>query len=96
MSMNWIKKYAVQVCHCEASWGMTEHLKVKRRDGKDGISWDTLQQIKNDVLGGDICAVEIYPPENEVVNEVNMKNLVNCDAVVNIHKRNGKKQGPEG
>lgn len=73
--MKWMKKYSAQVVQSRAPWGMTHHLKVKRRDGRDGISWDILQQIKNDILGKDVLAVEIYPPEDEVVNEINMRHL---------------------
>lgn len=55
--------------------GMVLHLKVRRRDGKDGISWDDLQKIKNEYAGEDKVAIEIYPRESDVVNETNMRHL---------------------
>jgi len=51
------------------------HLVVERYDGKDGITWEQLQQAKNEALGHDAVAVEIYPAEDDVVNEVNRRHL---------------------
>jgi hypothetical protein len=41
----------------------------------DGISWDDLQQIKNDVGYFAHTAVEIYPSVADVVNVANMRHL---------------------
>lgn len=51
------------------------HLRVWRRDGKDGISWDVLQCIKNDTLGPEVLAVEVFPPHEQLVDSVNMRHL---------------------
>jgi hypothetical protein len=64
-----------QVLETLAPWGMTRHLKVWREDGKDGITWDELQSLKNDCLGPDVLAVEIYPPKHRLTDEVNMRHL---------------------
>ena len=37
--------------------------------------WDTLQRLKNEYLGEDVCAVEVFPPQGEVVDEVNWRHL---------------------
>lgn len=42
---------------------------------KDGISWEELQRIKNECGFADQCAVEVYPPESDVVNVANMRHL---------------------
>ena len=42
---------------------------------KDGITWDELQRIKNEVGYGDADAVEIYPADDDVVNVANMRHL---------------------
>lgn len=69
--MDWRKTYWHSVTqHGDLVW-----LRVQRWDGQDGISWDALQQIKNDVLGEDVLAVEIYPPQDDVVNRTNMRHL---------------------
>ena len=41
----------------------------------DGIPWDELQKIKNEVGYEDFDAVEIYPKERDVVNVSNMRHL---------------------
>ena len=71
----WRDSHTAQVCYSLAPWGMTAHLKIRRRDSQDGISWDTLQAIKNDMLGEDTVAVEIFPSEYDVVNEANIRHL---------------------
>jgi len=41
----------------------------------DDISWDELQQIKHDIGCGDKWAVEIYSPDEHLVNVANMWHL---------------------
>lgn len=56
--------------------GRIWHLIIKRHDGKSiKVSWDVLQEIKNDVLGEDALAVEIFPASSEVVDEANWRHL---------------------
>lgn len=42
---------------------------------KDGIAWDDLQRIKSEIGYGDKAAVEVYPPDDKVVNVANMRHL---------------------
>jgi hypothetical protein len=72
---DWRDTYGAEVVATKAPWGTAHHLKVYRHDEADGIPWDDLQRIKNDVLGADVIAVEIYPPESDVVNTYNMRHL---------------------
>ena len=55
-------KFQVQVLEVQAPWGWSRHLKVHRTDGKDGITWDDLQKIKDEYFGPEVAAVEFYPP----------------------------------
>lgn len=41
----------------------------------DGISWDELQELKRQVGHGDDFAVEVYPPDADVVNVANIRHL---------------------
>lgn len=41
----------------------------------DGISWDTMQRLKKEAGFGNTWAVEIFPPEDRVVNVSNMRHL---------------------
>lgn len=42
---------------------------------KDGITWDELMSVKAACGFADAWAVEVYPPEAEVVNDANMRHL---------------------
>jgi len=59
----------------EGQRGGYRRLIVERIDGKDGIGWDDLQQLKNEYLGPHAVAVEVYPAELDVVNERNRRHL---------------------
>lgn len=41
----------------------------------DGITWDELQRLKGEAGFHDVCAVELYPPDQHVVNVANMRHL---------------------
>jgi hypothetical protein len=50
-------------------------LVIKRMDGEPFRSWRLLQDIKNEVVGADRTAIEIYPPEDEVTDTANIYHL---------------------
>lgn len=39
------------------------------------ITWDELQQLKNEYFGADAVAIEVYPPHSHVVNSLPMRHL---------------------
>jgi len=41
------------------------HIKICRQDG---ITWGEIQAVKNEMVGEDVCCIEVYPPE-AMVNE---------------------------
>lgn len=41
----------------------------------DGITWDQLQQVKAECGFGNQWAVEVYPPEPDIVNVANVRHL---------------------
>lgn len=48
------------------------HLAVAH-DGS--ITWDQLQEIKNQVWGPEVAALEAYPPQSKVVNNAPLRHL---------------------
>lgn len=42
---------------------------------RDGITWDEIQRIKRDVGFGDGWAVEVYPPDEHLVNVANFRHI---------------------
>jgi hypothetical protein len=61
----------------EFTWQyLGNHLVIERYDKQPiTVEWDVIQAIKNEAVGEEFCAVEIYPPEDMVVNEVNRRHL---------------------
>lgn len=39
------------------------------------ITWDELQELKNEYFGADAVAIEVYPPHSHVVNSLPMRHL---------------------
>jgi hypothetical protein len=62
------------------------HLIVRRRDGKDGITWDQLQHAKNKIVGAEHEGVELYPAESRLLNLRNARHLwVFADVQERLH-----------
>ena len=82
---NWRRYYDIAVFQCQRPFGL-RRLRVRKRSGRDGIAWDVLQQIKNEVLGEDVTCVELYPTEDRLVYDMNMRHLweVPATAVPNL------------
>lgn len=58
--------------HCRLSINRTT---VSGGRWVDGISWDELQRLKAECGLGDMWAVEIFPPDSDVVNVANIRHL---------------------
>lgn len=39
------------------------------------ITWDILQAIKTELWGPEAVAIEVYPPQSKIVNNVNARHL---------------------
>lgn len=50
-------------------------LMIKRHDNKPIREWSSMQAIKNAIVGPEREAVEIYPPDSELVDVANMYHL---------------------
>lgn len=48
---------------------------IWRVDGGTSFPWFHLQQLKNEALGEEVCAVEVYPVQAHLVNEQNYRHL---------------------
>ncbi len=55
--------------------GPMVHLSIKRRDRSPIHDWRELQEIKNELIGAECEAVEIYPAESRLVDSANQYHL---------------------
>lgn len=46
---------------------------IRRHDKSPTISWDDLMRIKNEIAGVDRWAMEMYPPQDQLVDVANMR-----------------------
>ncbi len=69
--------YLVQISTVATALGPVDHLWITHRSGATIRSWTDLQRIKREVLadGADRLGVEVYPPEDAVVDQANMYHL---------------------
>jgi hypothetical protein len=68
-------RYSVQLSQVRTDIGTVIHLWIRRHDGEMSRAWADLQRIKNEVVGVKRSAVEVFPPESELVDEANMTHL---------------------
>ena len=58
-----------------STWGDVVHMWVRRHDGSPIRSWALMQELKNELVGEDRVAVEVYPAAADVVDDANMYHL---------------------
>ena len=57
------------------------HLDISRKDGQPSHNWRHFQQIKNQLVGPEYEAIELYPAERRLVDTANQYHLwVHADA----------------
>ncbi len=68
----WVNnKYSVQLI----ARGELEVLMVRRHDEGDEYPWRDLQRIKNELVGEDREAVQVFPKQGEVVDVADMAHI---------------------
>ncbi|GIO36906.1 hypothetical protein J41TS12_17670 [Paenibacillus antibioticophila] len=67
-------KYVVMTRPVETEWGQVVHACIRNADNTD-IPWAEKQRIKNELLGKERIAIEVFPKESELVDQANMYHL---------------------
>lgn len=67
--------YQVVVRHVESQGRKMAHLSIKRIDREIIRDWRHLQRIKNELVGEENEAVELYPAESRLVDTANQYHL---------------------
>lgn len=67
-------RYAVMSRELSTNLGRITHAFIRNAAGRD-ISWKDKQEIKNKIFGKEALAIEVFPPESQLVDEVNAYHL---------------------
>lgn len=61
--------------HADGPLGAYVHLTIRNRDGSPRHDWRDFQRIKNELVGAEMEAVELYPAESRLVDTANHYHL---------------------
>jgi hypothetical protein len=67
--------YSVQIHLRKTAWGNVSLLMVRRNDEAPIRSWSDMQRIKNEIAGPERTAVEVYPSEENLIDDANMYHM---------------------
>lgn len=68
-------RYSVQISDVPTEWGLVVHLWIRRHDGEMVRSWADMQRIKNELIGEKRIAIEVFPAQEDLVDDANMAHL---------------------
>lgn len=68
------RAFAVLVRDVDTEWGPVLHLAIRNASGSE-ISWSSKQRIKDELVGRDRVAVEVFPSREQLVDGANMYHL---------------------
>jgi hypothetical protein len=68
-------RYSVQISDEATDWGLVVHLWLRRHDGEMVRSWADMQRIKNELVGPERVAVEVFPPVSQLIDNANIAHL---------------------
>jgi hypothetical protein len=56
-------------------------LSILRKDRQPIRDWSEIQKIKNEILGEETYAIEVFPPKSELINRYNCYHLFHIPAL---------------
>jgi hypothetical protein len=56
-------------------WGRCEHLWIRRTDDRNLFPWADLQRIKDELMGPERVALEVFPASSQLVDVADMRHL---------------------
>ena len=66
--------YAVLVRPMNTTWGKVHHLAIRTASNLEP-PWRDKQRIKNELFGPDYTAIEVMPPQSEIIDQADMYHL---------------------
>lgn len=67
--------YSVQVYDVATDWGQVVHMAIRNHDGQGEPSWAEMQRIKNELIGPERTAIQVYPANSELIDQANLYHL---------------------
>ena len=68
--------YSVQFYEHNTCWGLVVRLIIRRHDStKPGCPWSHKQRIKTELMGADRMAVEVFPAEEDLIDQAHCYHL---------------------
>ena len=64
--------FIVQMFKQQTSWGEVIRLMIRWNDARPTHDWSMFQRIKNELVGHDRVALEVYPKDSNLVDVANM------------------------
>lgn len=89
--------YSVQVYRVRTDMGVVLHLIVRGQQDNQEPPWRDLQRIKDELLGEDAYAVQVYPRKADVVDQADVYHLwvLPNELPFGLHRENGlRKDAP--
>ena len=66
--------FSVQISYESSEWGDITHLWIRRHDGQPPV-WREMQRIKDELIGPERTAVEVYPARADLIDAAPMYHL---------------------
>ncbi len=67
--------FVIQLYRQSTAVGDARLMMIRRNDEQPGVSWAMKQRIKNELLGPEVVAIEVFPAESELVDDAHMYHL---------------------
>lgn len=67
--------YSVQMYSVVTAWGLVEHLVIREHANNREPPWRDLQRIKNELVGPERVAIQVYPADKTLVDQADLYHL---------------------
>lgn len=67
--------YSVMFLELTTDWGRIDHLMIRRHDTGTDVPWADKQRIKDELLGPERVAIEVYPARGDLVDQAPIYHL---------------------
>jgi len=81
MKKCWITEDRIYIVALSEPKSGLKHLRIRRTDDQPIHNWMDIQEIKNDIFGKEVVAIEIYPADSHFNNGSNTYHIWTWDGI---------------